>query len=256
MQAKSMLGIDVGGSGIKGAIVDLETGKLLSDRIRLETPKPSKPEAVRKVFAELVKKLKWKGPIGVGFPSVMKDGVAYTAANIHKDWVGTNAARLLSDATDSPVIIANDADLAGIAEMKFGNGKGVNGTVILITIGSGLGSALFYNGRLVPNTEFGHFFLKGHKKIVEHYASDGVRKAEELSWKSWAERFNEYLKLLERLFSPDLILLGGGASKKYDIYNNYLKSKMTVVPAQLRNNAGIIGAALLANQTFGKSKKK
>ncbi len=256
MQTKHMLGVDVGGSGIKGAIINLETGELQSERLRLETPKPSKPEAVAKVFSQLVKKLDWKGPIGVGFPSVIKDGVTYTAANIHKDWVGTNAVKLLSDASGSKVVIANDADLAGIAEMKFGNGKGVDGTVMLITIGSGLGTALFYNGQLIPNTEFGHLYLKGHKKIVEQYASDSVRKSEELSWKNWAERFSEYLKLIDRLFFPDLILLGGGASKKFDQYKNYLNSKMTVVPAQLRNNAGIIGAALLAQDSFMKKKKK
>ncbi|MFK7776411.1 MAG: polyphosphate--glucose phosphotransferase [Saprospiraceae bacterium] len=240
-----ILGIDVGASGIKGAIVNVKTGELVTERFRVPTPFPSKPKAVAKSISEVVNHFDWKGLIGVGFPAIIQNGVAKTAANIDKKWIGTNVEELLSEATGCPVYVRNDADVAGIAELQFGAGKGAKGTVILITIGSGLGSAVFTNGVLLPNSELGHLKFKG--MIAEHYAADSIRKRLELSWGDWGKRFNEYLQHLELLFSPDLILLGGGSSKKFDKYKNLLKVESPVVPAQLLNHAGIIGAAFLAS---------
>ncbi|MEL6635872.1 MAG: ROK family protein [Bacteroidota bacterium] len=251
MKQQELLGIDVGGSGIKGAIIDLETGELRSERFRVATPSPAKPALVAVAFKEVVEQFKWKGPIGCGFPAVIREGVALTAANIDPQWIGTNAAQLLGKATGCEVYISNDADLAGLAEMRYGVGRGKNGTVILITIGSGLGSALFINGRMVPNTELGHLFLKNSKQIAERYAADSARKREDLSWEEWGTRFNKYLQHLERLFSPSLFILGGGGSKKFDRYREVLTLKTEVIPAQMRNNAGIIGAAIFAAESQG-----
>ena len=246
MPQKEFLGIDVGASGIKGAIVDIKTGELLSERMRLATPTPSTPKAVAKTFAELVERLDWKGSIGCGFPSVIKDGVCYTAANIEKKWIGTNAEKLLSEATGCNVFVSNDADLAGLAEMRYGVGKGQTGSTLLITIGSGLGSALFVNEHLVPNTELGHVYLQGHKVIGERYAADSIRKKEDLSWEEWGVRFNEYLLHIDKILRPKLIILGGGGSKKFDRFSHLLTLDTKVVPAELRNNAGIIGGAIYA----------
>ncbi len=247
MMKKEYLGVDIGASGVKGAIIDIETGELLSERKRIPTPDPSTPEAMAKTFADLVKEFGWKGNIiGCGFPSIIKNGVVCTAANIHKSWIGTNAERLFSDATGCIVTVRNDADVAGIAEMNFGVGKGKKGTVLIVTIGSGLGSALFIDGKLLPNTEFGHFYLKGHNKVVEQYASDGIRKRKELSWNEWGSRFNRYLQHIETLLSPNLIILGGGGSKKFGKFEKCITVETPVVPAKLLNNAGIIGAAIHA----------
>ena len=242
------LGIDVGGSGIKGALVDLKKGKLLTERYRVPTPQPSLPGKVAKAFNEVVEHFEWDDIIGVGFPSIMKNGYSLTAANIHKKWVNANAEKILSKGCGCEVIIANDADLAGLAEVKYGAGKNVNGTVLLITIGSGLGSGLFLNGELVPNTELGHLYLRDMKVIAERWAADSVRKKEELTWDEWGKRFNVYLNHLELLFSPDLFILGGGGSKKFDNFSHLLDVNAKVVPAQLRNEAGIIGAAFLAHK--------
>ena len=248
MQEEVVLGVDIGGTGIKGALVDITTGKLVSERFRLETPQPSFPDAVAKTFQKLVKHFKWKDRIGCGFPAIMKKGTAHSAANIHKDWKNTNVERLLSKASNCPVCVINDADAAGVAEMHFGLGKGVSGSVILITIGTGLGSALFLDGTLVPNSELGHLYLKGQDAIAEHYASNSARKREGLSWTEWGQRFNEYLNHLELLFSPDLIILGGGACKKFDKFSDQLILDTKVVPATLQNNAGIVGGAAFANK--------
>ena len=247
MVEKTILGVDIGASGIKGAIVDIEKGVLHTERLRLDTPKPSTPEAVSETFSALVRHFNWNGIIGCGFPSVIKNGQSLTAANIDKGWVGCEVEKILSDATGCSVKVSNDADVAGIAEMEFGAGKNNKGTVIMITVGSGLGSALFTKGELVPNTEFGHFYLKGHNRVAEQYAADSIRKKESLSWEEWAGRFDEFLHLLEELFAPDLIMLGGGASKKFDRFSHLLTSSIPVKPAELRNHAGIIGAALYAS---------
>ena len=197
MNQSEYLGIDIGASGIKGAIVDVEKGVLVSERFRLPTPQPSTPKSVSVTFSDVVNHFGWKGKsIGCGFPSVIKKGIAQTAANIDKEWMGTNIAEVFSEQCGSPVVVRNDADVAGIAEMQFGVGKNVKGTVLIITIGSGLGSALFRDGTLVPNTELGHLYLKGHSSIAEHYAADSARKNQALSWKAWAIRFNHYLSIL------------------------------------------------------------
>ena len=251
MSEKRVLGIDVGGSGIKGAIVNVTTGELLTERFRVITPKPATPKNVSKAFVEVVEHFKWKGLIGVGFPAIVKNGVVHSAANIDKKWLGTNAEELFSNATGCSVSVSNDADVAGIAEVTLGVGKDKKGTTILITIGTGLGSAIFNDGILLPNTELGHLKFKGQK--AEHYAADSVRKREELSWEEWGNRFNEYLQHLDFLFSPDLIILGGGASKKFDKFKDLIKVNCPVTPAQFLNRAGIIGAASLASLKSKKS---
>ncbi|RPI34910.1 MAG: ROK family protein [Chloroflexota bacterium] len=239
-----ILGIDVGGSGIKGAPVDIDAGQMLAERFRIPTPIPAKPRAVAEVVAEIAAHFNWHGPIGCGFPAVIRDGIALTAANIHPRWVEKKASALFSEKTGCPVLVINDADAAGIAEMTFGAGRGVSGTVLLITIGTGLGSALFTNGCLVANTEFGHLQIRG--KDAELRASDAVRKEKDLSWEKWASRFDEYLVMMEELLWPDLIILGGGVSKDAEKFLPYLTVHAKVMPAQLRNEAGIIGAALAA----------
>lgn len=247
MKQSEYLGIDIGASGIKGAIVDIEKGILVGERFRVPTPQPSKPKNVSIAFNEIVNHFGWKGKIiGCGFPSVIKKGIAQTAANINKSWMGANIAEIFSEKSGCPVVVRNDADVAGIAEMQFGIGKNVAGTVLIITIGSGLGSALFRDGVLVPNTELGHIYLKGHNNIAEHYAADSVRKIKELSWKNWGTRFNQYLKHIELIIAPDLIVLGGGGSKKFDKFEDYITIETKVKPAILLNEAGIIGAAVHA----------
>lgn len=241
-----ILGVDVGGSGIKGAVVDVTSGELQTERLRLETPQPATPEAVSETFAELVRMHNYKGVIGCGFPAIIKQGEAQSAANISKKWVGTNVIESFSLACNNPVEVLNDADAAGLAEMRFGLGKGQQGVVVLITIGSGLGSALFIDGRLVPNTEFGH--MRMHGDIAEAYASSKTRKTHDLNWTEWGQRFNEYLHYLSRVLNPDLIILGGGASKKFPKYEAVIDVEVPVKPAQLRNAAGTVGAAVHAHQ--------
>lgn len=241
-----MVGVDVGASGIKGAIVNIETGELLTERHKLPTPKPATPQAMADTFAELIKMLDWNGPIGCGFPAIIKKGVAHSAANIDKSWIGTNVEEIFSNACGCPVKALNDADAAGLAEMSFGKGKGVDGVVLLITIGSGLGSALFVNGQLVPNSELGHIYLQGEEKVAEFKASSAAKKREQISYEIWGKRLNDYLVHLDRIFSPDRVILGGGISRKFEKYGKYLDTTVDVVPADLRNNAGSIGAALYA----------
>ncbi len=239
-----ILGIDIGGSGIKGAPVDITNGELTSDRYRISTPKPSIPDAVGDVVAQITKNFGWQGAIGCTFPAIVKQGVVYSAANVDKSWIGTDAKTLLSQKTGCPVTILNDADAAGFAEMEFGAGKR-SGVVIVLTFGTGIGSAIFVNGTLVPNTEFGHMEIRG--KDAEHRAADKVRKDKDLSWKRWATSVNEFLNRMESLFSPDLFILGGGVSKKHHKYLQYLETRADIVPAQLLNEAGIIGAAMAAH---------
>ncbi len=240
-----ILGIDFGGSGIKGAPVDIQTGTLAAPRFRVPTPDPSKPDPVAEAVAEIAKNFNWNGPIGITIPAVVRKGVVYSAANIHKKWIGTDAAALITQATGCPTYAMNDADAAGLAEMKFGAGRGRLDVVMIITIGTGLGTAIFTDGHLLPNTELGHIEIQGQD--AEWIASDATRKRENLSWKKWAKRLNIYLSRLEALFSPDLMILGGGVSKESDNFIPQLQLNTEVVPAQLRNEAGIIGVAVAAS---------
>ncbi len=237
-----VLGIDIGGSGIKGALVDIKTGQLISERRRIPTPTPATPEAVTKTIKQLVKYFNWSGEIGCGFPAVIRNGIVCTASNIVKSWIGTNVIELFTNSTKCQTNVINDADAAGLAEMEFGGGRNHQGVVLVITVGTGIGTAFFSGRKLMPNTEFGHIYVNG--MIAEQYASDAIRKKEDLSWKKWAKRFNKYLSELERLLWPDLIIIGGGASKKYMKFSPYLSTNSELLSAQLLNEAGIIGAAL------------
>jgi len=237
-----ILGIDIGGSGIKGAPVNIETGEMLTERFRIPTPQPAKPKAVAKTVAEIAQHFEWTGPIGCGFPAVVQHGVTRTAANVHRKWIGANAATLFSEATGCPVKVVNDADAAGLAEMRFGAGQGRKGVVLLVTIGTGLGTSLFIDGVLLPNTELGHIEINCDD--AELMASEAARKREVLSWKKWGKRLNTYLTRLEGLIWPDLIILGGGVSKKHDKFMPYLDIQAEIVIAETFNHAGIIGAAL------------
>ncbi|MDA0636892.1 ROK family protein [Nonomuraea sp. MCN248] len=230
------LGIDIGGTGIKGAPVDVRTGELTGDRLRIATPRPAEPGPVADVVAEIVRRFDWTGPVGVTFPGVVVDGVVRTAVNMHHAWVGVHAGELFGGAT-----VLNDADAAGNAEMTYGKGQGRRGVVLMLTFGTGIGSALFVDGVLVPNTELGHLLL--HGTDAERRASDRAREVEDLSWSHWAARVEEYLKHVEMLFTPSLIVIGGGVSKKADKFLPHIHLDTPVVPAALRNQAGIIGAA-------------
>ena len=253
MKYKKILGIDIGGSGIKGAPVNVEDGLILESRHRIPTPDPAKPENVAEIIKKIVKHFEWEGPVGCGFPAVIQQGFARTAANVDDSWIDTNVNKLFSKVTGLPVTVVNDADAAGLAEMKFGAGSNVKGTVLLCTIGTGIGTVMFSNGRLVPNLEMGHIELKGMD--AEKYCSDAARKNDDLSWEEWAGKFNEYLLAMEALTWPDLIILGGGASKKGDKFMQYLTVKAKVVPALLLNNAGLVGAALAARYQHKIEKK-
>jgi polyphosphate glucokinase len=240
-----VLGIDIGGSGIKGAPVDLEAGKLAADRVRLETPQPSTPKAVAKVVAEVARSFPdVTGPVGVTFPAVVKDGVLLTAANVDKAWIGTDADALLTDTLGREVSMGNDADLAGVAEMRFGVGRDQRGVVVMVTLGTGIGTAVFLDGRLVPNTELGHIEIDG--KDAETRAAASVRERKGLSFEAWAPRVQTYLRRLDALLWPDLFILGGGVSRKADKVLPQIDVRPQVVAAVLQNEAGIIGAALLA----------
>jgi polyphosphate glucokinase len=239
-----VFGLDIGGSGIKGAPVDISTGTLLADRFRIPTPQPATPAEMVAVAAQVVAHFDWQGPVGCGFPAVIKDGVVHTAANIAPEWIGRNLRDELSAAIAQPVEALNDADAAGLAEMRWGAGRDVEDVVLMLTLGTGIGSALFVKGQLVPNTEFGHIEIGG--KVAEKRASDRVREVKRLSWKQYAERVNEYLRTIERLLWPDLIIIGGGVSKEADKFLARLTTRARVVPAQMLNNAGIAGAALAA----------
>jgi len=244
-----VLGIDIGGSGIKGALVALATGELLLDRQRIPTPQPATPKAVTKALAKLVGAFAWHGPIGCTFPAIIKRGVAYSAANVDRRWIGANAEALFAEATGCPVTVLNDADAAGLAEMRLGSGRNQNGMVFVLTFGTGIGSAVFMDGRLLPNTELGHLELAGRE--VEPWASDRARQEGGLSWKRWARRVDRYLHYLDALLSPDLFIIGGGVSKKADAFLPHLTLGSKVVPAGLKNEAGIVGAALATAVYYG-----
>jgi polyphosphate glucokinase len=243
-----ILGIDIGGTGIKGAPVETDTGALLLERYRLPTPDGARPDSVAAVVKEVAAQFDWHAPVGCGFPAVIRNGVAESAANISQRWIGTNVAQLFSEVTQCQVYVLNDADAAGLAEVTFGAGRGVKGVILMITIGTGLGSGLFIDGKLVPNTELGH--IEVDCDDAEKLASDEARKEQDLSWKKWAKRLDKYLNTLENLFSPDLMILGGGVVKKQDQFLPLITVRTRIVPAALGNDAGIVGAALAARQNL------
>ncbi len=240
-----ILGIDVGGTGVKSNVVDMNTGNVLYDKLRIKTPTPATPEAIIECLKSTVLHFEWKNnKIGICFPSVIKNGLSMTASNIDKAFIGYPINQSFSDALQCDVTVVNDADAAGIAEMTYGKGKGEQGLVICITLGTGIGSAIFFNGQLLTNTELGH--LKYKKSVFEKYASNSARMIKELSWKAWAKELDVYLNHLSLLLNPDLIILGGGVSKEYSNYGKYLNVPTRIEPAALQNNAGLIGAAMAA----------
>jgi polyphosphate glucokinase len=240
----SIIGVDIGGTGIKGAPVSVEQGTLTKERIRLLTPAPATPDAVAKTVSELLAQIDSPGAVGLTLPAVVRNGVVETAANIDPAWIGTNAVDLFATATGRPVGVVNDADAAGLAETRFGAGRGRRGVVVLVTLGTGIGSAVFADGALVPNTELGHLPLHGGD--AERWAAESVRERDDLSWKKWAHRLQQYFELLETLLWPDLFIIGGGVSKKTDKFLPHLELNTEIVAATLHNDAGIVGAALSA----------
>ena len=237
----NILGIDIGGSGIKGAPVDTLKGCLCEERLHIPTPSPATPEAIAETVAETVRHFNWTGPVGCGLPAVIRNGIACTAANIDPSWIDTDVVKLLSARSGLDVTVLNDADAAGLAEMRYGAGRKATGTTIVVTAGTGLGTALFRDNTLVPNTELGHLHLRG--KVAEHHAAAVVRTEMKLSYRDWAKRFDDYLHRLEELFWPDLFIIGGEISKDHAKFFPHLTNKTRTLPAELRNNAGIIGAA-------------
>jgi polyphosphate glucokinase len=237
-------GIDIGGTGMKAAPVDLDTGALLGDRYRVDTPQPATPASMAEVAASLVAHHRWSGPIGVAMPSVVRGGVVHSAANIDRSWIGVDADALYTAATGCDVHVLNDADAAGVAEMRFGAGRGRDGVVIVLTFGTGIGSGMFVDGRLVPNTELGHLEIEGHD--AEDRAAASARKRDLLSWDQWAVRVQRYLSEIVKLFSPELVIVGGGASKRAERWLPLVQVGTEIVVAELANDAGIVGAALMA----------
>ncbi|MEZ4950280.1 MAG: ROK family protein [Saprospiraceae bacterium] len=246
-----VLGVDIGGTGIKGALIDIEKGTFETERFRLDTPQPSTPEAVAETLKKVIEHFNWTGMVGIGFPAIVRHDVAHSAANIHKDWKGLHLTEFFNQHIDLPLTVINDADAAGIAAMKFGAGKNHKGVVVFLTIGTGIGSALFLDGKLIPNSEFGHLYFK--KKIAEKFISKQARKSD-IEAEEWGKNWNKYLKYLERIISPDLVILGGGGGKRFDEIKPYLTVEMEVIPSELQNNAGIIGAALYAKETLSQVK--
>jgi polyphosphate glucokinase len=240
-----VLGIDIGGTGIKAAPVDVAAGRLLAERVKLPTPSPAVPDQVAQVIRQLVERFEWSGPVGITFPGVVAGGIIRTAANLGHAWIGIDAVKFFGEATGQSVLVLNDADAAGLAEMHFGAGEGQQGTVLMLTFGTGIGSALFYDGVLIPNTEFGHIEI--HGKDAESRASERAREVDDLSWDKWAGRVETYLEKMEALLSPGLIIIGGGISRKSDKFLPKLTLHARIVPATLHNDAGIVGAAMAAS---------
>ena len=238
----NVYGIDVGGSGIKGAPVDTQTGELLAERERIKTPKPATPQAILETAVGVVRQSGWDGPVGCGFPAVIKDGAVQTAANIDKAAIGFDMQGRFEQELGNPVRVINDGDAAGLAEMRWGAGREEDGVVLMLTLGTGIGTSVFIGGRLLPNTELGHIEIKGEDG--EHRASDNARKRDGLSWKEYAERLDEYIHKIEDLLWPDLIVIGGGISKKSEKFFPHLTARTPIVRAQMLNEAGIAGAAL------------
>jgi len=239
------LGIDVGGSGIKSALVDSSNGSLVSDRLRFDTPQPATPDACAEALTSQVSAYDYDGPIGVGFPAVIRNGVVETANNIDRSWIGVKVADLFANATGRTVTVVNDADAAALAEATFGAARGVGGMVLTLTFGTGIGSGLLVDGELVPNLELGQLELDGHTP-AETYFSAKVRRREDLDWDTWGRRANRYLSHVNSVFNPDLIVMGGGLTKHWDLYSHTLDERLPVVPAQMGNNAGLVGAAMVA----------
>lgn len=237
-----VLGVDIGGSAVKGAPVDTATGRLLAERHRIETPTPLTPLGMARTVAEIAAHFRWRGRIGVGFPGVVQGVRTLTAANLHPRFVGCQTGKFFAEETGCPVALVNDADAAGLAEMRFGSGRGVMGPVLLLTLGTGVGSALFTGGKLYPNTEFGHLPIRG--RSAERYVSAAARKRRRLEWSEWGPQFGAYLGILEALLSPELIIIGGGVSAKSRKWFRYVKTRAKMVPAAFQNEAGIVGAAL------------
>lgn len=242
-----ILGIDIGGSGIKAAIVDTKTGELITERHRIATPKPATPDAVASVIKEMVDHFNWKKAVGCSFPTTIVNGKCIHSGNLSEKWLNVKVDKLFKKECKLPFYVSNDADLAGVAEVNLGAGKDKKGVIIVITIGTGIGSGLFYNGQLIPNLELGKM-LHSDGKIIEFFTADSVRKKEELSLKQWALRFDTLLNYTRIVFSPSFIILGGGISKKYDEFKEYLETDVEVKVAEFRNNAGIIGAAMFASK--------
>ncbi len=241
-------GIDIGGSGIKAAPVDVSTGELLDTRQRIDTPDPATPDAIAEVVHELVRSFDWDGPVGCTFPGPVVAGAVKWVANLDDSWVGIDIVNKISACIGAPVTICNDADAAGVAEMAHGAGVGCGGTVCFTAFGTGIGSAVFNNGVLVPNTEFGHLFLAGHNSVVEHYVSGKIRDATDMEWATWVGRVCQYLEHLEILISPSLFILGGGISKDFHLWGPLLEIDTEVAVAKLRNDAGIVGVAMLSSK--------
>lgn len=245
----NILGIDIGGSAIKGGVVDTLTGQLISERHRIETPQPAKPKPMIEIIHEIAHHFNWNGPIGCGYPGVIQNQKALTASNLDKSWIEQDIAQLIKEATQCPTYCLNDADAAGLAEMEFGAGRGKKGTVLMITVGTGLGTALFTNQQLYPNTEIGHLILKNGKE-AEKWASAAARDKQDLSWKRWARRFDKYLHILQSLLWPDTFILGGGITDKAEKFLPFLKVPAEVLIAEQGNTAGITGAALAARKNL------
>lgn len=242
------LGVDVGGSGIKSALVDLSDGNLVTDRLRLDTPQPATPEACAKVLAAQVAEYDYDGPMGVGFPSVIRNGTAETANNIDESWIGMKVGDVFADATGRDTTVINDADAAAVAEAAYGAASGVDGMVLTLTFGTGIGSGLLVDGELVPNLELGQIELEGHLPAETHFSAK-VRKRDDLDWEEWGERANRYLTHVDSVFNPNLMVIGGGLTKKWDRFSHILDERLPVVPAEMGNNAGIVGAALVAKRS-------
>lgn len=240
-----VLGIDIGGTGIKAAPVNIKTGKLLAPTHKIHTPKPATPAAIRRAVQEVMDYFSWSNGLGCGYPGVIKNGIARTAVHMDKSWIGTSVMETLQPLTKHSVRVINDADAAGLAELRFGAGRQHNrddgGVVLMITLGTGIGSAIFYNGILFPNSEFGHFYLRGVE--AEQLAAASKREKLKLSWEQWGKRVDRVLKEMEKFITPDLIIVGGGVSENFELFRKYLKVKAPVVPAQMGNDAGIVGAA-------------
>jgi polyphosphate glucokinase len=243
-----VLGIDIGGTGIKGGVVDLATGQMVTERVRLDTPKDATPESVGKVVGELASRIEYSGTTGVTYPGVIENGVAMTAANLDAGWIGTSLTDTIGKHLQGDAVFVNDADAAGLAEVRYGAGKGHEGLVVMVTFGTGIGTALIYDGLLVPNSELGHIEVDGHE--AEKMAAASVMKREDISWKEWAERASRYLQTLERLVWPELFIFGGGISKKPDRWLHHIECRTPAVVATLLNNAGIAGAALVAHESL------
>ena len=246
-----ILGMDIGGSGIKAAIVDTKTGELISDRHRIATPKPATPDAVAEVVKKMISNFNWNKAVGCSFPTTIIDGKCIHSGNLSTKWKNIQVDDFFKNICEIPFYISNDADLAGMAEVTLGAGKGKKGVVLVITIGTGIGSGLFYNGKLIPNLEIGKLLHKDGE-IIEFFCADSIRKKEELTLEEWALRFDILLQYIKTIFSPNLIILGGGISKKYDNFKQYLNTDVKIKVAKFKNNAGIIGAAMYACKKINK----